>query len=104
MPPSAIDIPWGPDASAPTRTLTCERAIDAVLAALPIDHLRVLRIGFSFGFYCPPGHFCALNLAINDGYVVLIFEDKTALWAPVRAGRSGKVSLRAALAPFPGSG
>ncbi len=85
-------------------TLTCDRAVEVALAALPATHLPIWRIEFHFG-RCPPTWRCAYSPPNNDGFVIFHVQDPGPdLWVNVTADSSGVVSLTSDVAPFPPSG
>lgn len=80
-------------------TLTCENAVAAAKAVVGPDQ-AVAYIEFAFGYWCPPGAYCALSLP-NTGHVV--FHRKGLLpnlLVGVTADDAGKVTATQPT-PFP---
>jgi hypothetical protein len=70
-------------------TLTCENAVAAAEAVVGLQP-AVAYIEFAFGYWCPPGAFCAASLP-NTGYVVFHRKGRLPdLLVAVTADETGK--------------
>lgn len=59
----------------PPATLQCNEAVDAALAALPMDHVAVLEAVFVYRLPCGPTLRCAAGIGRDTGFVILTSED-----------------------------
>jgi hypothetical protein len=58
----------------PPATLQCNEAVDAALAALPMDHAAVLEASFDYRLPCAPNARCAAVMGRDTGFVVITSE------------------------------
>lgn len=73
--------------------LTCDRAIAAAVAAIPLGHDRVTSLDFGYGRYCPPGWRCGPPAGTGDiGFVIVEMADTPTILVTVEAGPSGNIA------------
>jgi hypothetical protein len=72
-------------------TLTCENGVAAAEAVVRPD-LAIAYIEFRFGYWCPPGYYCALPFW-NDGHVIFhVKGQRPDLLVQVSADEDGRVT------------
>ena len=75
-------------------TMSCQEAVAAAAARLPLGHDEVTSVEMGYGFFCPPGRLTCQGPRPDSAYVVFTFETGEPILVSVKeSSATGAVSV-----------
>jgi hypothetical protein len=81
--------------------MSCQEAVAAAAARLPLGHDVITTVEMGYGFFCPPGRLTCLGPRPDVAYVVFTFETGEATLVSVKESGGTEVVSVTEVGPVP---